>query len=133
MMNVPDYHHSTHIANHVLFVHFFAEGFPFNRACLIYGALPPETRRQQARLFNETDNEYDVLVASDAVGMGLNLNIRRIIFTTLVKNLGGKKKAISTSEIKQIAGMCSLSSHDSSIIAASRVLSETSNTSTTCS
>ena len=82
------------------------------RACLIYGALPPETRRQQAKLFNETDNEYDVLVASDAVGMGLNLNIGRIIFTSLVKNIGGKKSAISTSEIKQIAGMlfsfCSL-------------------------
>ena len=71
---------------------------------MIYGALPPETRRQQAKLFNESDNDYDVLVASDAVGMGLNLNIQRIIFTTLVKNLGGKKKAISVSEIKQIAG-----------------------------
>lgn len=76
----------------------------FCRACLIYGALPPETRRQQAKLFNETDNEYNVLVASDAVGMGLNLNIGRIIFTSLVKNIGGKKAAISTSEIKQIAG-----------------------------
>ena len=45
-----------------------------------------------------------MLVASDAVGMGLNLNIGRIIFTSLVKNIGGKKSAISTSEIKQIAG-----------------------------
>lgn len=53
--------------------------------CVIYGALPPEMRRLQARLFNERDNEFTVLVASDAVGMGLNLNIRRIIFHTLQK------------------------------------------------
>ena len=55
------------------------------RTCVIYGALPPEMRRLQARLFNDRDNEYTVLVASDAVGMGLNLNIRRIIFHTLEK------------------------------------------------
>ena len=55
------------------------------RTCVIYGALPPEMRRLQARLFNERDSEYSVLVASDAVGMGLNLNIRRIIFHTLEK------------------------------------------------
>lgn len=70
----------------------------------MYGALPPETRKQQARLFNEEDNEYDVMVASDAVGMGLNLNIRRIVFTTLAKNGPTGKRQISVSEIKQIAG-----------------------------
>lgn len=43
------------------------------RVAVIYGSLPPETRAQQARLFNEPDNEYDYLVASDAIGMGLNL------------------------------------------------------------
>jgi ATP-dependent RNA helicase SUPV3L1/SUV3 len=43
------------------------------RCAIIYGSLPPEVRAQQARLFNEPDNEYDYLVASDAVGMGLNL------------------------------------------------------------
>ena len=113
---------------------------------MVYGALPPETRRQQARLFNEpggggplcaeagvrlaacvfvrhglgcvhqasappsthlsvhapqltlarvpagpaccADNPYRVLVASDAVGMGLNLNIRRIIFHSVMKHEG---------------------------------------------
>lgn len=40
---------------------------------VIYGSLPPETRAQQARLFNDPNNDYDILVASDAVGMGLNL------------------------------------------------------------
>lgn len=43
------------------------------RCAIIYGSLPPEVRAQQARLFNEPDNEYEYLVASDAVGMGLNL------------------------------------------------------------
>ena len=76
----------------------------FYRTCLIYGALPPETRRQQAKLFNEADNDYNVLVASDAVGMGLNLNIRRIVFTTLYKVIDNERHIISTSEIKQIAG-----------------------------
>ncbi|KAL9615003.1 MAG: hypothetical protein Q9167_000534 [Letrouitia subvulpina] len=40
---------------------------------VVYGNLPPEVRAQQAALFNDPNNEYDVLVASDAIGMGLNL------------------------------------------------------------
>ena len=43
------------------------------RVAIVYGSLPPETRAQQARLFNDPTNDYDVLVASDAIGMGLNL------------------------------------------------------------
>lgn len=43
------------------------------RCAVVYGGLPPETRSYQAKLFNDQSNEYDVLVASDAVGMGLNL------------------------------------------------------------
>ena len=43
------------------------------RVAIIYGGLPPETRTQQAELFNNPDNDYDILVASDAIGMGLNL------------------------------------------------------------
>jgi ATP-dependent RNA helicase SUPV3L1/SUV3 len=42
-------------------------------------------------LFNEPDTGFDILVASDAIGMGLNLNIRRIIFHTAVKPGYGKK------------------------------------------
>ena len=40
---------------------------------IVYGALPPEIRAQQAKLFNDPNNTYDILVASDAIGMGLNL------------------------------------------------------------
>ncbi|KAF8030308.1 hypothetical protein BT93_E2684 [Corymbia citriodora subsp. variegata] len=75
-----------------------------HRCCVIYGALPPETRRQQANLFNDQDNEYDVLVASDAVGMGLNLNIRRVVFYTLSKYNGDKMVPVPASQVKQIAG-----------------------------
>ncbi len=53
------------------------------KACVIYGGLPPETRKSQATLFNDFESGYDVLVASDAVGLGLNLNIKRIIFHKL--------------------------------------------------
>lgn len=43
------------------------------RAAIVYGSLPAEIRTQQASLFNDPDNDYDFLVASDAIGMGLNL------------------------------------------------------------
>lgn len=43
------------------------------RAAIVYGGLPAEIRTQQASLFNDPDNDYDFLVASDAIGMGLNL------------------------------------------------------------
>jgi len=75
-----------------------------HRCCVIYGALPPETRRQQASLYNDQSNEYDVLVASDAVGMGLNLNIRRVIFNSLSKYNGDKMVPVPASQVKQIAG-----------------------------
>ena len=78
------------------------------KCAVIYGALPPETRSTQARLFNEDDTGYDVLVASDAIGMGLNLNIRRIVFHTTIKKGGGGAQPgaywVDPSAIKQIAG-----------------------------
>lgn len=80
------------------------EKFTKHRCCVIYGALPPETRRLQASLFNEQNNEYDILVATDAVGMGLNLNIRRIVFYNLEKYNGDKMVPVSASQVKQIAG-----------------------------
>ncbi|CAN6484602.1 unnamed protein product [Victoria cruziana] len=80
------------------------EKFTNHRCCVIYGALPPETRRLQASLFNDQDNEYDVLVASDAVGMGLNLNIRRVVFYSLSKYNGDKILPVAASQVKQIAG-----------------------------
>jgi hypothetical protein len=49
------------------------------------GGLPPDSRKDQARLFSTPDSGYDVLVASDAIGMGLNLAIKRIIFSQVEK------------------------------------------------
>ncbi|KAG2531030.1 hypothetical protein JM16_001351 [Phytophthora kernoviae] len=76
------------------------------KCCIIYGQLPPETRSQQARLFNDRTNDYNILVASDAVGMGLNLNIRRVVFATVKKYSGssGGMIDIPPSLAKQIAG-----------------------------
>ncbi len=58
----------------------------------------------QAALFNDVANGLDILVASDVVGMGLNLNIKRIIFSTLEKFDGIFMWALTVAEIKQIAG-----------------------------
>lgn len=74
------------------------------RCAVVYGSLPPETRAQQARLFNDPDNDFDFLVASDAVGMGLNLSIKRIIFESTSKNNGQTFQTMETPQIKQIAG-----------------------------
>ena len=43
------------------------------RCAVVYGRLPPEVRSEQAALFNEPNSGYDVLIGSDAIGMGLNL------------------------------------------------------------
>lgn len=72
------------------------------KVAVIYGSLPPETRVQQAILFN--NGEYDILVASDAIGMGLNLSIDRIIFNTDMKFNGKDMVTLRNSQIKQIGG-----------------------------
>ncbi|KAJ3049224.1 hypothetical protein HK097_009753, partial [Rhizophlyctis rosea] len=74
------------------------------KAAVIYGSLPPETRAEQAKLFNDPKSDYDVLVASDAIGMGLNLNIRRVIFERIEKFDGRKVIDLTVSQVKQIAG-----------------------------
>ena len=71
---------------------------------VVYGSLPPETRRAQAQLFNDPNEAEEVLVASDAVGMGLNLNIRRIVFASLSKFDGTEVRLLEPTEVKQIAG-----------------------------
>jgi ATP-dependent RNA helicase SUPV3L1/SUV3 len=76
-----------------------AEGHPVS---VIYGALPPEVRRREAERF--ATGESHVLVATDAIGMGLNLPIRRVLFSTLVKFDGQGDRPLSVSEVHQIAG-----------------------------
>ena len=69
---------------------------------VIYGALPPEVRRREAERFAQ--GESHVLVATDAIGMGLNLPIRRVLFSTMVKYDGQTDRPLTVSEVHQIAG-----------------------------
>ena len=76
-----------------------------NHCAIIYGALPPETKKNQAFMFNNRLGNVKFLVATDAIGMGLNLNIQRVIFSTLVKTVKrGKRDQIDDYTIKQIGG-----------------------------
>ena len=71
---------------------------------VVYGSLPPETRKAQAARFNDSSQPERVLVASDAIGMGLNLNIRRVVFSSLDKFDGEAVRPLTPSEVRQIAG-----------------------------
>lgn len=71
-------------------------------ASVIYGSLPPEIRRRQMHLFNS--GKTKVVVATDAIGMGLNLPVRRIVFLQADKFDGVSRRPLLVSEIKQIAG-----------------------------
>jgi len=72
------------------------------RAAAVYGALGPEARHEQARRFREGD--VDILVATDAIGMGLNLPIDRVVFTRLDKWDGHEVRSLTGSETRQVAG-----------------------------
>lgn len=78
-----------------------ATGHPF-RVATIYGALGPEVRRSEARRFST--GEAEILIATDAIGMGLNLPIDRVIFSALVKYDGRIVRDLEESEIRQIGG-----------------------------
>ncbi|MEA4814417.1 MAG: helicase-related protein [Oscillospiraceae bacterium] len=69
---------------------------------VIYGDLPPEVRRSQYESFIRGENP--VLIATDAIGMGVNLPIRRLIFTEVEKFDGELRRPLTTQEVKQIAG-----------------------------
>ena len=69
---------------------------------IIYGNLPYDVRQAEAKRFSS--GETDVLVATDAIGMGLNLPIRRVVFLELSKYDGVSRRMLKPSEAKQIAG-----------------------------
>ena len=74
-----------------------------HRVATIYGALSPEVRRAEAARFRS--GEADVLVTTDAIGMGLNLGpLKRIVFSAVRKWDGVEERALTNSEIRQIAG-----------------------------
>ncbi len=69
---------------------------------IIYGALPYSTRRRQMEGFLKGEMQY--IVSTDAIGMGLNLPIRRIIFLETEKFDGLERRELRPEEIRQIAG-----------------------------
>ena len=69
---------------------------------VIYGNLSPEVRRDEARRFREKKSQ--ILIATDAISMGLNLPIKTVLFTNDTKFDGVSKRKITVNEIVQIAG-----------------------------
>ncbi|CAI4225470.1 unnamed protein product [Auanema sp. JU1783] len=55
------------------------------KPAVIYGDLPPGTKLAQAAKFNDPNDPCNVLISTDAIGMGLNLNIKRVIFATCTR------------------------------------------------
>ncbi|GBQ12759.1 helicase-related protein [Swaminathania salitolerans] len=86
------------------------------RVAVVYGALSPEVRRAEAARFN--NGEADILVATDAIGMGLNLSIRRVVFSALRKFDGKQTRDLTAQEIKQIGGRAGrYGHHENGIVA----------------
>ena len=71
-------------------------------AAVIMGSLSPKTRNSQVKLYQSGD--VDFLVATDAIGMGINMNINNVYFSGLKKFDGKKTRKLNLSEISQIAG-----------------------------
>ena len=69
---------------------------------VVLGALSPRTRNSQVELYQNGDVGY--LVATDAIGMGLNLDISHVAFSALSKFDGQKIRQLTASELAQIAG-----------------------------
>ena len=72
------------------------------KVSLIYGALPPDVRRNQADRFHR--GETEVVISTDAIAMGMNLPIQRVVFLEAEKYDGDVTRLLTDSEIKQIAG-----------------------------
>ncbi len=71
-------------------------------AAVIMGSLSPKTRNSQVELYQSGDVDY--LVATDAIGMGLNMDIEQIYFSNLKKFDGKKTRRLNLIELSQIAG-----------------------------
>lgn len=71
-------------------------------AALVFGALSPRARNAQVGLYQS--GEVDHLVATDAIGMGLNLDLDHVAFTSLVKHDGVGSRRLYPAEVGQIAG-----------------------------
>ena len=71
-------------------------------AAVVMGALSPRTRNAQVELYQNGDVDY--LVATDAIGMGLNLDVNHVAFSSLSKFDGQRMRPLMPNELAQIAG-----------------------------
>jgi ATP-dependent RNA helicase SUPV3L1/SUV3 len=71
-------------------------------AAVVMGGLSPETRNRQVQLFQS--GEVDYIVATDAIGMGLNLDVTHVAFASLGKFDGVRQRRLTPAEMAQIAG-----------------------------
>ncbi|KWV91395.1 helicase-related protein [Erythrobacter sp. YT30] len=81
-------------------------------AAVVMGALSPETRNKQVELFQ--NGEVDYIVATDAIGMGLNLDLHHVAFAALSKFDGKRKRRLTPAEMAQIAGRAGRHQRDGS-------------------
>ena len=71
-------------------------------AAIVMGSLSPKTRNSQVELYQSGDVDY--LVATDAIGMGINMDLNNVFFSSLKKYDGKKLRNLNLSEIGQISG-----------------------------
>lgn len=81
-------------------------------AAVVMGALSPETRNRQVELFQS--GEVDYIVATDAIGMGLNLDVTHVAFASLAKFDGIRHRRLTPAEMAQIAGRAGRHQRDGS-------------------
>ncbi|MEL7444550.1 MAG: helicase-related protein [Pseudomonadota bacterium] len=81
-------------------------------AAVVMGALSPQTRNKQVELFQ--NGEVDYIVATDAIGMGLNLDLNHVAFAALTKFDGKRKRRLIPAEMAQIAGRAGRHQRDGS-------------------
>jgi len=81
-------------------------------AAVVMGALSPQTRNKQVDLFQ--NGEVDYIVATDAIGMGLNLDLNHVAFAALNKFDGSRKRRLTPAEMAQIAGRAGRHQRDGS-------------------
>ncbi len=81
-------------------------------AAVVMGALSPRTRNAQVAMFQS--GEVDYLVATDAIGMGLNLDVHHVAFAALRKFDGRRQRRLNIAEMSQIAGRAGRHQRDGS-------------------
>ena len=86
-------------------------------AAVVLGALSPRTRNAQVALYQA--GEVDYMVATDAIGMGLNMDVNHVVFAGLRKFDGRTERPLTAAEVAQIAGRAGRHTNDGTFAASS--------------